>query len=257
MARSELFGYVRGAFTGASETRSGLVETAQGGTLFLDEVGELSPGLQLQFLRLIQEREFRRLGETSIRKSNVRLITATHCNLRKMVRDGTFRADFFYRLNVVPLYLPPLRKRQSDLPLLVAHFCQQVHGYTRTFSPEALHKMSCYDWPGNVRELQHEVARLMVMGKGKIIQVSDLPPRIRGANGKDDVFEQPFKDARKAVLRWFTREYLHRVLMQTRGNVSQAARQCGIGRQYFQLRMAEHGLKSADYKKKHSTRQET
>ena len=117
MARSELFGYVRGAFTGASETRSGLVETAQGGTLFLDEVGELSPGLQLQFLRLIQEREFRRLGETSIRKSNVRLITATHCNLRKMVRDGTFRADFFYRLNVVPLYLPPLRKRQSDLPL--------------------------------------------------------------------------------------------------------------------------------------------
>ena len=256
LGRSELFGYVRGAFTGASETRLGLVESAQGGTLFLDEVGELSPDLQLQFLRLIQEREFRRLGETSIRKSNVRLITATHCNLRKMVRDGTFRADLFYRLNVVPLYLPPLRKRQSDLPLLVAYFCQQVHGYTRTFSPEALNKMSCYDWPGNVRELQHEVARLMIMGKGKIVHVSDLPPRIRRANGKGDVFEQPFKDARKAVLRRFTQKYLHRALMQTRGNVSQAARRSGIGRQYFQLRMTEHGLKSADYKKRRDTRRE-
>ena len=254
LGRSELFGYVRGAFTGASETRLGLVESAQGGTLFLDEVGELSPDLQLQFLRLIQEREFRRVGEPSIRKSNVRLITATHCNLRKMVREGTFRADLFYRLNVVPLYLPPLRKRQSDLRPLVDYFCQQTPGHTRTFSAEALNKMSRYDWPGNVRELQHEVARAMIMGKGEVAQVSDLPPRIRRANGRGDVFERPFKDARKAVLRRFTRKYLDRALIQTRGNVSQAARQAGIGRQYFQLRMSEHGLRSADYKKRRDVR---
>ncbi len=250
MARSELFGYVRGAFTGASNTRPGLVESARGGTLFLDEVGELSPDLQLQFLRLVQEQEFRRLGEASTRRSNVRLITATHRNLRKMVQDGTFRADLFYRLNVVPIYLPPLRKRLSDLPLLVAHFRHQVKGCTREFSPEAMDRMSRYAWPGNVRELQHEVARLMVMGESEMICVSDLSLSIQGANGENDVFEQPFKEARKAVMRRFIREYLHRALMRTQGNVSQAARQCGIGRQYFQLRMAEHGLKSTFYKKK-------
>ena len=249
LGRSELFGYVRGAFTGASETRSGLVESAQGGTLFLDEIGELASDLQLQFLRLIQEWEFRRLGETAIRKSNVRLITATHCNLRQMMREGTFREDLFYRLNVVPIYIPPLRKRQSDLPLLVAHFSQQNKGHPRTFSPETMQQMAYYPWPGNVRELQNEVARLLLMGDGDLIHVSDLPPRIRGARKKKDVFEQPFKEARQAAMHRFMRAYLHRALMRTQGNVTQAARQCGIGRQYFQLRMAEHGLKSASYKK--------
>ena len=250
MARSELFGHVRGAFTGASETRLGLVESARGGTLFLDEIGELPPNLQLQLLRLVQEQEFRRIGETSTRRSNIRLITATHCNLRKMVRKKTFRADLFYRLNVVPLQLPPLRKRLSDLPLLVAHFCQEMKGYTRAFSPEVIQRMSHYAWPGNVRELQHEVARLMVMAEGKIIRISDLRPRIRGAKPEVDVFDLPFKEARRLANSQFMREYLDRALKRTQGNVSQAAQECGIGRQYFQLRMSEHGLRSAYYKEK-------
>ncbi len=252
MARSELFGHVRGAFTGASETRLGLVESARGGTLFLDEIGELPSNLQLQLLRLVQEQEFRRLGETSTRRSNIRLITATHCNLRKMMRKKTFRADLYYRLNVVPLQLPPLRKRLSDLPLLVTHFCRDMKGYNRTFSPEVIQRMSHYAWPGNVRELQHEVARLMVMGESKIIRISDLRPRIRGANAKPevDVFDLPFKEARQLANGQFMRKYIDRALKRTQGNVTQAAQQCGIGRQYFQLRMSEHGLRSAYYKKK-------
>lgn len=250
MARSELFGHVRGAFTGASETRLGLVESTRGGTLFLDEVGELPSNLQLQLLRLVQEQEFRRVGEAPMRRANVRLITATHCNLRKMVRKGTFREDLFYRLNVVPLHLPPLRKRLSDLPLLLAHFCQGMKGYIRAFSPEVIQRMSHYAWPGNVRELQHEVARLMVMSEGKIIRISDLRPRIRGSKPEVDVFDLPFKEARQLSNSQFMREYLHRALKRTQGNVTQAAQQCGIGRQYFQLRMSEHDLKSAFYKGK-------
>lgn len=250
MARSELFGYVRGAFTGASETRLGLVESARGGTLFLDEIGELPSNLQLQLLRLVQEQEFRRVGEASMRRSNVRLITATHCNLRKMVRKKSFREDLYYRLNVVPIQLPPLRKRLSDLPLLIAHFCQEMKEYNRAFSPEVIQRMSHYAWPGNVRELQHEIARLMVMGEGKIIRVSDLRPRIRGSKPEVDVFDLPFKEARQLANSQFMREYLDRALKKTQGNVSEAARQCGIGRQYFQLRMSEHGLRSAYYKKK-------
>ncbi|MCY3869118.1 MAG: sigma-54 dependent transcriptional regulator [Gemmatimonadetes bacterium] len=250
MARSELFGYVRGAFTGASETRLGLVESARGGTLFLDEIGELPSNLQLQLLRLVQEQEFRRVGEASMRRSNVRLITATHCNLRKMVRKKSFREDLYYRLNVVPIQLPALRKRLSDLPLLIAHFCQEMKEYNRVFSSEVIQRMSHYAWPGNVRELQHEVARLMVMGEGKIIRVSDLRSRIRGSKPEVDVFDLPFKEARQLANSQFMREYLDRALKKTQGNVSEAARQCGIGRQYFQLRMSEHGLRSAYYKKK-------
>jgi len=250
VARSELFGYVRGAFTGASETRLGLVESAREGTLFLDEIGELPSNLQLQLLRLVQEQEFRRVGEASMRRSNVRLITATHCNLRKMVRKKTFREDLYYRLNVVPLQLPPLRKRLSDLPLLVAHFCREMKEYNRAFSPEVIQRMSHYAWPGNIRELQHEVARLMVMGEGKMIRVSDLRSRIRGSKPEVDVFDLPFKEARQLANSQFMREYLDRALKKTQGNVSEAARQCGIGRQYFQLRMSELGLRSAYYKEK-------
>ncbi len=250
MARSELFGHVRGAFTGASQTRTGLVESAHGGTLFFDEVGELPANLQLQLLRLVQEQEFRRIGEVSMRRSDVRLITATHCNLKKMMRTGTFREDLYYRLTVVPLYLPPLRKRLSDLPLLITHFCKSMKGYTRAFSPEVIQRMSHYAWPGNVRELQNEVARLMVMSEGKIIRVSDLHPRIRGSKPEVDVFDLPFKEARQLANSRFMREYLDRALQRTQGNVTQAAQQCGIGRQYFQLRMSEYGLKSAFYKKK-------
>ena len=122
--------------------------------------------------------------------------------------------------------------------------------YNRAFSPEVIQRMSRYAWPGNVRELQHEVARLMVMAEGKIIRVSDLHPRIRGAKAEVDVFDLPFKEARQLANSRFMREYLHRALQRTQGNVTQAARECGIGRQYFQLRMSEHGLKSAPYKQK-------
>jgi len=231
MARSELFGYVRGAFTGASDSRSGLVESARGGTLFLDEVGELSLDLQLQLLRLVQEREFRRVGEANMRRSDVRLITATHRNLREMVGQSAFREDLFYRLSVIPIHMPALRDRRSDLPLLIDHFCQLFKGTRRTCSDEALAALLRYNWPGNVRELQNEITRLMVMGESDVLEVADLPARIRHANCEINVFERPFKEARQEVVREFMHEYLHRALMRTKGNVSRAAQECGIGRQ--------------------------
>ena len=178
LIESELFGHEKGAFTGASAARTGLVEAADGGTLFLDEVGELSPDLQLQLLRLVQEGEFRRVGETRSRRANVRLMTATHRNLREMVRQGDFREDLFYRLNVVPLYMPPLRRRGSDVPLLIVHFCHSFRGVSRRFSREEMRALMVYKWPGNVRELQNEVARLLVMSDGDTIDMMDLPVRI-------------------------------------------------------------------------------
>jgi two-component system response regulator HydG len=250
LLQSELFGHEKGAFTGATAQRRGVFELADGGTLFLDEIGEMSPEVQVKFLRVLENQEFTRLGGEKNVKVDVRIIAATNVNLGHSVQTEKFREDLYYRLSVVPLHLPPLRKRLSDLPLLVTHFCQNMKGYTRAFSPEVIQKMSRYAWPGNVRELQHEVARLMVMAEGKIIRVSDLRPRIRGAKAEVDVFDLPFKEARQLANSRFMREYLHRALQRTQGNVTEAAKQCGIGRQYFQLRMSEYGLKSASYKQK-------
>lgn len=252
MARSELFGYVRGAFTGALETRPGLVEAACGGTLFLDEIGELDADLQLQLLRLIQEGEFRRVGETGYRKANVRLITATHRDLSALMQARAFREDLYYRLTVIPIALPPLRARRSDIPLLIQHFCRIYARPVgrRSFSPEAIEMMTRYPWPGNVRQLAHEVARLLVVSEGTCIEAAHLPAYMCEAPGEADEFDLPFKDARQINQQKFMREYLHRALVRSGGNVSLAAKTSGVGRQYFQLRMSEHGIRSEAYRQR-------
>jgi nitrogen regulation protein NR(I) len=179
LLESELFGHERGAFTGAVNTRLGRFELAQGGTLFLDEVGELDPSLQVKLLRVLQEREFERVGGMKTIKVDVRILAATNKDLGNATKEGKFREDLFYRLNVIPLHLPPLRSRQEDIPLLAAffidEFCRKKKREPFTFSPSAMDCLQKYRWPGNVRELENLIERLMILVSGSVVNVADLP----------------------------------------------------------------------------------
>src|ERR671912_2881239 len=185
LLEAELFGHVRGAFTGAVGTRQGRLEQAHKGTLFLDEVGTMSPALQAKLLRVLQEREFERVGDAHTIKIDVRVIAATHSDLAKMVAEGTFREDLFYRLNVIPVQLPALRERREDIPILVQHFLQklgaeQVPPRTVTMSQEAIRRLMSYAWPGNVRQLENVVERALAFSHGRTqIDVADLGPDIQ------------------------------------------------------------------------------
>jgi nitrogen regulation protein NR(I) len=182
LLESELFGHEKGAFTGAINTRIGRFELAQGGTLFLDEVGELDPSLQVKLLRILQEREFERVGGVKTIKVDVRILAATNKDLEKETKEGKFREDLFYRLNVIPLHLPPLRKRVEDISLLMAHFVQEFSKKRKreplTFSPETMEYLMKYHWPGNVRELENLIERLTILVSSKDVQVSDLPEKL-------------------------------------------------------------------------------
>jgi DNA-binding NtrC family response regulator len=194
LLEAELFGHVRGAFTGAVGNRQGRLEQAHRGTLFLDEVGTMSPALQAKLLRVLQEREFERVGDSQTVKVDVRVIAATHSDLAQMVRDGQFREDLFYRLNVVPVRMPALRERREDIPLLVQHFLSKLgrdakerngaQGVTpKTLSTDAMRQLMAYDWPGNVRQLENVIERMFTLfPKRSQIELADLPDEIRGAS---------------------------------------------------------------------------
>src|SRR6185369_5806392 len=188
LLEAELFGHVRGAFTGAIANRQGRLEQAHKGTLFLDEVGTMSPGLQMKLLRVLQEREFERVGDSHTTKVDVRVIAATNNDLQKMVAEGQFREDLFYRLNVIPVQLPALRERKEDIPLLVQHFLERFAaeaGPARpplTVSQEAMRRLMAYAWPGNVRQLENAVERAFALSAGRTqIELSDLPPEVQQA----------------------------------------------------------------------------
>lgn len=184
LIESELFGYVRGAFTGAVRAKDGLLAIAQGGTVFLDEVGELPVDLQAKLLRAIQEKEIRPVGSTRRVPINVRILAATNRDLEGAVADGTFRRDLYFRLNVLTLRIPPLRERKQDIPLLVSHFLEQMShagGPPRTLSEEALKALVAYDWPGNVRELENSLDRACAMSSGPILHIADLPTPIQNS----------------------------------------------------------------------------
>jgi DNA-binding NtrC family response regulator len=193
LLEAELFGHVRGAFTGAVGTRQGRLESAHRGTLFLDEVGTMSPALQAKLLRVIQEREFERLGDSHTIRIDVRVIAATHSDLLQLVADGTFREDLYYRLNVIPIHLPPLRARREDVPLLVQHFLEKMGREISpprtgvTFSQEAMRRLMAYGWPGNVRQLENVVERALALSPGRVqIDVADLPPDVQQAEARDE-----------------------------------------------------------------------
>ncbi len=187
LLESELFGHEKGAFTGAHRTRLGRFEMAAGGTIFLDEIGDMSPDLQVKLLRVLQEQTFERVGSTHSIQVDIRVIAATNKNLLASIEEGTFREDLFYRLNVIPIQVPPLRHRKSDIPLLVNFFMNRMGGRRRedlrrmkSFSDEALQGLMTHDWPGNVRELENMMERLSVLVEGDVIQAADLPEHIRG-----------------------------------------------------------------------------
>ena len=181
LLESELFGYEKGAFTGAVTAKPGRFELANGGTLFLDEVGDISLGVQVKLLRVLQERRFERLGGTRSIDVDVRVVAATNRDLQQLIADGTFREDLFYRLNVVPITLPPLRQRKGDIPRLVAHFLDKYEAAGRTITNRAMQALTGYPWPGNIRELENTIERIVILASAPEIGIEDLPAEVRAA----------------------------------------------------------------------------
>jgi two-component system response regulator HydG len=252
LLESELFGYKRGAFTDAHRDTPGLVESAEGGTLFLDEIGDVSLPVQVKLLRFLQTREYKPLGSTVTIKADVRIITATHRDLPDLIHAGRFREDLYYRLNVVPITLPPLRDRLGDIPLLAAHFLRRYcaeHGKDlEGFTEAALTVMQAQHWPGNVRELENRIHRAVVLCPRKHVDVQDLGLSVPPGGGTD---AEPsdgslsFRDAKNAVLHAFESAYARRVLRDAGGNITTAARMAGLDRKSFFLLLRKHGVDAA------------
>lgn len=238
LLEAELFGHVRGAFTGAVGNRQGRLEQAHKGTLFLDEVGTMSPGLQAKLLRVLQEREFERVGDSHTVKIDVRVIAATHSDLTRMVAEGTFREDLFYRLNVIPVQLPPLRDRREDIPLLVQHFLDRLGEESGrgpvTVSQEALRRLMAYPWPGNVRQLENAIERALAFSRGRAqLDVADLAPELQNQPAATDSSQVWFPEEGIDFDRYVEAvelSLIRRSLERTRGNKRQAARLLNLKR---------------------------
>jgi DNA-binding NtrC family response regulator len=228
LLEAELFGHVRGAFTGATATREGRFEQAHKGTLFLDEIGTTSPALQMKLLRALQEREFERVGDNQTIKVDVRVIAATNSDLTRMVAAGTFREDLFYRLNVIPLQLPPLRERRDDIPLLVKHFLTKFSADTAVHtSQSAMRALMAYHWPGNVRQLENAVERAVALSSGRQeITVADLPTEVQSVPELETFSFVDFPDEGLDMPKYLAsveRDLIHRALDRTQGNRNKAA----------------------------------
>jgi len=243
LLESELFGHVKGAFTGAIRDKVGRFELAGGGAIFLDEIGDISPTVQVKLLRVLQDREFERVGSTETLKANVRVIAATHQNLKQRMAERTFREDLYYRLYVVPIELPPLRARKEDIPLLLAHFVGKFGLLTGKpitgVSPEAIALLMDYDWPGNIRELENAIEHAFVKCHGKTIVVNDLPlGLVREAQGPGEP---------EAAEETSEKERLLAVLEQTGWNRSRASRMLGMHRTTVWRKMKEYGIVAPDF----------
>ena len=256
---SELFGHVKGAFTGAHSDKDGLIQAASGGTLFLDEIGELAIELQPQLLRVLEKREVRRIGDTRSTRVDIRVVAATNRNLKEMVKLGTFREDLYYRLAVVRAVVPPLRERPDDIPLLAHHFADQM-GASFDLSPSLVDDLRNHAWPGNVRELRNVVERALSLGREGMAppRVSELVttgnPSLGGAPGSpsyypsgtsgatEEVLDLPFKEAKGRLIEIFERDYLTHLLRRHRGNISRAAAEAGIDRNYIHRLVKKYNL---------------
>ncbi|HXZ43618.1 MAG TPA: sigma-54 dependent transcriptional regulator [archaeon] len=249
LLESELFGHEKGAFTGATTRRIGVFEAADGGTLFLDEVGEISPSTQIRLLRVLQEGEFQRVGGSSSIRVDVRVISATNQDLTDLVKKGRFRQDLFYRLNVFPIRMPPLRERADDIPLLVAHFVEacnrRMNKRVTGVSPQAMALLMAYGWPGNVRELENVIQRMMVVGKGEILEDRDLPAEIRGEEKEPREQAKDLKGIARGSTEIVEREAIINALAETGGNVTKAARSLGVSRATLQHKMKIYRLRKA------------
>jgi len=237
---SELFGHERGAFTGAARTKRGRFELARGGTLFLDEIGEIPAATQLMLLRVLQDRTFERVGGEETLDADVRLIAATNRDLQRAIAEGDFRSDLYYRLNVIPVHLPPLREHAEDIPSLAQHFLercgQRLERRVGHFSDEALEAMLRYPWPGNVRELENVVERVVVMNRGEVVHGRDLPPALREAASRVRLRGAP------GTLQEMERLRIVDALEETGGNKKLAARKLGIHRSTLYAKLRRYGL---------------
>jgi DNA-binding NtrC family response regulator len=247
LLESEFFGHERGAFTGATRAHAGRFEQADGGTLFLDEIGAMRVDLQAKLLRAIQEREVQRLGSPTTRKVDVRILAATSENLEQAIRRRSFREDLYYRLNVVPIDLPPLRERVEDVPLLVEHFLNaSAKKFGRdgaTIAPGVLEHLQRYAWPGNVRELENYIERMVVLSSGSRLTREDLPtPLLRGPDPTDEELEQFVLPAEGVELQQLERHLIRQALHRTRGSLGPAARLLGISYKTLQYRLRKYGL---------------
>lgn len=229
LIESELFGHEKGAFTGAVQRRIGRIEAADGGTLFLDEIGDLGPAMQVKLLRFLQERTFQRVGSNEEHRSDVRIIAATSRNLERLMEEGHFREDLYYRLNVFPIHLPDLAERKSDIPLLAAHFLAKYsrlhHRQVRRISTEAMNRMVDYHWPGNVRELENCIERAVLTAAGEIVDVGALPAPMQGV---EERAETPLTGDFTTQVEEFERRLIREALRKSRGNVAAAARELGL-----------------------------
>jgi DNA-binding NtrC family response regulator len=251
LVESELFGHEKGAFTGAVGTREGKFEIADGSTLLLDEIGDMSLETQAKILRVLQERELERVGGNRTIKVDVRVLAATNQDLEAKVKQGTFREDLYYRLNVVSIVLPGLRERAEDIPLLIEHFLGVVAArLKRTPKPlaaDAYRALCAHEWNGNVRELEHALEQAVALASGAEIELADLPAAVDPPSPPPEA-PGKFKEAKQRVIETFERQFISEALARHHGNISKAAEDMGMYRQHLQLKLAEYGIDPARYK---------
>ena len=263
LVESELFGHEKGAFTGAITAREGKFEVAEGGTLLLDEIGDMPLETQAKILRVLQEKELERVGGNRTIKVDVRILAATNQDLEAKTKDGTFREDLYYRLNVVSVVLPPLRERPEDVPLLVEHFldatAKRLKREPKPLTPAAYRTLSAHEWQGNVRELEHAIEQALVLASGPAIDEDDLPASVRSGPAAR-VEPAPaeaeagpsgtFKEAKQRVVERFEREFIEQSLARHHGNISKAAEDMGMYRQQLQVKLGEYGIDPEVYRRR-------
>jgi len=251
LLESELFGHEKGAFTGAVSRRIGRFEAAHEGTIFLDEIGDMAPLVQAKLLRVLQEREFERVGGMDTLSVDVRVIAATNKDLQKEVQAGNFREDLFYRLNVIIIDIPPLRDRSEDIPLLISHFldkfCRQNQREILAIKPEAERRLQQYNWPGNVRELENLIERLTVLVPGENITVDDLPTEILHYEPPSN-FSPPTDRSLRDARAEFEKNYIEQTLARCNGNVSVTSEKLGIARKNLQSKIHRYAIEVDRYR---------
>jgi DNA-binding NtrC family response regulator len=255
LLESELFGHEKGAFTSAVNQRKGRFELADGGTVFLDEVGDIPAAMQAKLLRVLQERRFERVGGTESIEVDVRVIGATNRSLLKLVKDGTFREDLYYRLNVVKIDLPPLRDRPEDIPLLATHFTQKFcrpGEAPKLISPEAMEVLLSYSWPGNIRELENAIERASVTCRGDAIRPTDLPPDVLTPSAPKQPFvidlDTPLPQLLRDVSADIEQQYIRKALKKSHGNIGRCAKICGLSRRSISAKIAEYQINKTMFK---------